>query len=516
MKNIIKAFFAFIFLQLIMQFSFAEEGSVARALILKGKVFYSLKDQEPTELKEGDSIPVGALLKTEDKSYTKILFMDKSSLTVGPNTQVEITSFPKEKAGIISLIKGQLRSRVTKDYMNIENKNQSKLFIKTKTAALGIRGTDFQVNYNEENQNSSLITFEGKVLMSSFDRTDRGADVDQNKLEEMVSGQRAVLVEGGHISAINNNLSERAMAPTLLGAKQFEALKNFEYGNSNVHDNQEVKFYRSPIPPGADGATFSAVKASEQERANGFFNSSTGEYKLPAGSIIDLKTVNIISPPVNAVYDANTKSYIVPEDFGKIDHRTGEYVPPKGLELEANGKFRVINTEVKPLVKEETKEDKKQDKKEEAREEKREEGSEVKKDESEDIISLVVEQEHSDEVTKNDEKVEQKSAEQMKRDEPKRDVASIEVTPPEIDVKSINIPKIYEGHQISDFANRFADVSLRSSVVAPETLGTVKLTEALVNTALDRKISTETVRQTEVDQGILLVPTKVNFKLNVK
>ena len=499
MKNLINTFFSFILLLTLMQFSFAEDGAVARALILRGKVFYSLKDQDSIELKEGDSIPIGAILKTEEKSYTKILFLDKSSLTVGPNTQLEITSFPKEKAGIISLIKGQIRSRVTKDYMNIENKNQSKLFIKTKTAALGIRGTDFQVNYSEENQNSSLITFEGKVLMTNFERSDRGADFDQSKLEEMVSGSRAVLVESGHISAVNNNLSDRAMVPTLLGAKQFEALKSFEYGNVKLQDNQEVKYYRSPIPPGADGATFSTVKSKEQENANGFFNSSTGEYKLPAGSIIDLKTVNIIPPPVNAVFDANTKSYIVPEDFGKIDHRTGEYVPPKGLDLEANGKFRVINTEVKPLDKEEI------------REEKKEESTDVKKVESDDVVDLVVEQEQQVEVTKNDEKIEQ-----IKGDGPKRDVASVEVPLPITDIKSINMPKIYEGYQITDFANRFADASLRSSVVAPEVFGTVKVTESLVNSALERKISTETVRQTEADQGILLVPTKVNFKLNVK
>ena len=528
MKKIISLLLSFMLIFLSMQFAVADDGNIAKALVLKGKVFYVLGEQVPVEMKEGDSIPVGALLKTEEKSYTKILFIDKSSLTVGPNTQVVITAFPKEQAGIISLIRGQIRSRVTKDYMNIENKNQSKLFIKTKTAALGIRGTDFQVNYNEENQNSSLITFEGKVAMASFEKSDRGSEFDQARLEELVSSSKAVMVEGGHISAVNNNLSNRAMSPTLLSSKQLDALKNFEYGDNKVQEKHDEKQYRSPIPPGADGATFSNVKASDQSSANGFFNSRTGEYKLPAGSILDLKTVNIIPPPVNAVFDSNTKSYIVPEDFGKVDGRTGEYKPPKGLELEANGKFKVISTEIKARVQEVKREE---EKKEEVKKEEVKKAEEVSSSKSspennqvdvDDIVSLVVDEERPEVKTeeknevKPDIRAEIKPNEVIKNESVNRELASIEVAAPVIDPKTINLPKIYEGYQISEFANRFADAALRSTVVAPEALGTVKITDALTNVVADRKISTETVRQTETDQGILLVPTKVNFKLNVK
>jgi hypothetical protein len=518
MKKIISLLLSFMLMFVSMQVVVAEDGSIAKALVLKGKVFYVLGEQDPVEMKEGDSVPVGAKLKTEEKSYTKILFIDKSSLTVGPNTQVVITAFPKEQAGIITLIKGQIRSRVTKDYMNIENKNQSKLFIKTKTAALGIRGTDFQVNYNEENQNSSLITFEGKVAMASFEKSDRGSDFDQVKLEELVSSSQAVMVESGHVSAVNNNLSNRAMSPTLLSSKQINALKNFEYGDNKIQDKQEEKQYRSPIPPGADGATFSNVSASDQSSAKGFFNSRTGEYKLPAGSILDLKTVNIIPPPVNAIFDSNTKSYIVPDDFGKIDGRTGEYKPPKGLELESNGKFKVISTEIKARVQEVKREEKKEEEKKAEEVSSSKLSPENNKVDVDDIVSLVVDEERPEVKTeeKNEVKPGIKPNEVIKNESVNRELASIEAAAPVIDPKTINLPKIYEGYQISEFANRFADATLRSTVVAPEALGTVKITESLTNVVADRKISTETVRQTETDQGILLVPTKVNFKLNVK
>lgn len=89
-------------------------------------------------------------------------------MNLGPNSQMVINAFPKKEAGIITLVKGQIRSQVTKDYMEMEDKSKSKLYIKTKTAAMGIRGTDFQVNFNPQNQNTSLITFEGKVAMATL------------------------------------------------------------------------------------------------------------------------------------------------------------------------------------------------------------------------------------------------------------------------------------------------------------------------------------------------------------
>jgi hypothetical protein len=39
------------------------------------------------------------------------------------------------------------------------------MVIKTRTAAMGIRGTEFAATYNVNNQNSSLLVFKGKVKM---------------------------------------------------------------------------------------------------------------------------------------------------------------------------------------------------------------------------------------------------------------------------------------------------------------------------------------------------------------
>lgn len=354
---------------------FADAEMVAKVILLKGQVKAKLANGSVVDVKENQDLPEGAVLQTAEKSFAKLIFIDKSQMNLGPSSQMVINAFPKNEAGIITLVKGQIRSQVTKDYMEMDDKNKSKLFIKTQTAAMGIRGTDFQVNYNPENQNTALITFEGKVVMSHIERQLREEILDQSRLEKVVSSDKAVLVAGGHISAVNLNVSERAMVPTVLAPSQIEALKINETGlkENSQSDKGDNKQFRNPIPPGADGSIFSnnsgevdkvvskvvgtdqvAKVATEVEKAapkvessNGFFNEKTGEYKLPAGSIIDLKTVNIIPPPANAQFDPNTKTFIVPENFGKVDKSTGEYKAPEGLKLNADGKFQVVEPDKK-------------------------------------------------------------------------------------------------------------------------------------------------------------------------
>ena len=373
--------------------AFAETGGVAKVVILKGSVKAKFADGTMIDVKADQSIPEGAVIQTADKSFVKLIFIDKSQMNLGPNSQMIINAFPKKEAGIITLVKGQLRSQVTKDYMDMDDKSKSKLYIKTKTAAMGIRGTDFQVNFNAENQNTALITFEGKVAMAHIEKGAREEKFDQGKLEKVVSSDKAVLVTHGQISAVNLNVAERAMAPTLLGAKQIDALKENETGVKESTEG-EKKQYRNPIPPGAESAAFSNVndklvdpsasKEAQKSEPSGFFNAKTGEYKLPAGSIIDLNTVNIIPPPANAVFDPNTKTFVVPESFGKIDKSTGEYKAPDGLKLGTDGKFILVDAvayaKTQVINKEEKKEDKKEDdKKSDKKDDKKEDKKEDNK-----------------------------------------------------------------------------------------------------------------------------------------
>ncbi|MGZ3788564.1 MAG: FecR family protein [Bacteriovorax sp.] len=347
--------FMFLILGLSFQFILADklhagEDLVATVLLKKGDVKAKLADGSLIILTIDKKIPVGAVVQTAPNSFVKLIFSDKSQMNLGPSSQMLIQAFPRKEAGIIKLVKGQLRAEVTKNYMEMEDKSKSKLYIQTKTASMGIRGTDFQVNYNPANENSSLIVFEGKVAMGNIDRSMRDANLDQKKLEEIVSSSTAVMVRQGQFSAVNLNIAERPLQPTKLAPKQFDALKENTTGVDDPDSKREnKKQHRNIIPPGVDSAVFmnaspEIVKAEIQD-AKGFFNEKSGDYKPAAGSIIDLKTVNLIAPAAGANYDTTTKTFIITQNYGKINEQSGQYIPPKGYELSNNGNFQPVSND---------------------------------------------------------------------------------------------------------------------------------------------------------------------------
>lgn len=473
----------------------ADEANVAKVVIMRGQVKAKLINGSVIDVKVDQSIPEGATLQTAEKSFVKLIFIDKSQMNLGPNSQMVINTFPKKEAGIITLVKGQIRSQVTKDYMEMDDKNKSKLYIKTKTAAMGIRGTDFQVNFNPENQNTALITFEGKVAMAHIEKNSREEQFDQRKLEGVVSSDKAVMVEHGQISAVNLNVAERAMAPTLLGTKQIDALKENETGIKESTEGDK-KQYRNPLPPGADSAIFSNVQievTSEKDKStksdpNGFFNAATGEYKLPAGSIVDLNTVNIIPPPANAVFDPNSKTYVVPESYGKIDKSTGEYKAPDGLKLGTDGKFILVDAAAyaksQVINKEEKKEDKKDDTKAEGK------------------------PENKQEPKKEDDKTVDNGPSSTQTRAPAAAPEAGSAPAPQAMAIKMDVPKIYDARpEMAVFTERFAPVK------PPAPMG---MTDAQRAIATERISTTETLRQTAAESGITSPNSKVKFIFNAQ
>lgn len=369
----------------------AAEKGVAKVIVLRGQVRTKGKDGKVTALKKNDWIVEGAVIQTGERSFAKMLFIDKSQMSLGPKSQMKITSFPKSKAGIISLMKGQLRSKVSKDYMDINNKNKSKLFIKTKTAAMGVRGTDFQVNYNPSNQATSLITFEGAVSMARIDLSGRlpAALSNRKVLEKMVSSKRAVLVTKGRYSGVSSN-TKRPNIPVKISPAQFESMQKND-GSKQTNEQTKAapeKKYRNIVPAGMNSKEVAnggkevdkqivnsigksaAIEIRKEvvrdEKApiamaslgqamtappEGINNSETGAFAPPAGGLIDTQSGLYVPPPPGSNFDSNTQVYQSPESYGSFDQATGDYVPPAGLELDAaTGQF-VANTDyVAPLA----------------------------------------------------------------------------------------------------------------------------------------------------------------------
>ena len=148
--------------------------------------------------------------------------------------------------------------------MNQKDKNKSKLFIKTKSAAMGVRGTDFQVNYNPVNDNTILITFSGAVAMAQITEPWRALVRPQIKITwKAVSSDNAVVVKKGEFSGVTKN-SQRATIPVKMSPVQLESLKSNESGIKQGGGPEEggpragnenkgpKKQLRSIVPPGMD------------------------------------------------------------------------------------------------------------------------------------------------------------------------------------------------------------------------------------------------------------------------
>lgn len=384
MKNVqsFKVLFLGVFCLIAFNYHFdvyASDG-VAKVVIKKGDVFQDIGGKSVL-VDNGAWLKEGTALKTGAKSFVKLLFIDKSQLNLGPESQMLISKFPKDDAGIINLVQGKLRSQVTKDYMDIKGgKDKSKLFIKTKTAAMGVRGTDFRVEFNQEQNSTALITFSGAVAIVQLRDVESVKVVDQKKLEALVSSKDAVIVKKGEFAGANPK-QERVTPPIKVSPAQMESMKKDETfqttkndsgkkDDSSVAGGEKSKF-RNPIPPGVDGKTFTntsslkqvveqvasvvgkeTVKEISKEAGIEAPLSDDGGRKLasvegsdaagasssesPAGEVFGARPGGIIvngeyiQPPKGSMFDPATNTYVMEGTVGK----GGDFVLPSEEKLQ--------------------------------------------------------------------------------------------------------------------------------------------------------------------------------------
>ncbi|MBI3543803.1 MAG: FecR domain-containing protein [Deltaproteobacteria bacterium] len=92
-----------------------------------------------------DSVFPGEALVTDDTASAKLLLRDDSLIDIGPRTSFRVEAFTARGAGdrtaVFSVLYGRLRALVTKAISN-----DTKFEVKTSTAIMGVRGTEFIVN----------------------------------------------------------------------------------------------------------------------------------------------------------------------------------------------------------------------------------------------------------------------------------------------------------------------------------------------------------------------------------
>lgn len=278
-----------------------------------------------------DSVRPGNTIKTEAKSFVKILFADQTTMNIGPDTTLKIEETKAGDPSLVNLVGGQIRAKVTKDLLQGDKGGSpEKMMIKTKTAAMGIRGTDFSVSFNAQNQVTALITFEGNVAIA---RAEAGQDV-----AAALSSGNVQSVGPGQFSGAQPDLAQ-ASTPVKISPTQLESLKaNESFQGVGEKAAQKADTLSSPIPPGVNAIAFSSAPVQAASGSGpppeGFFDPNTGAYAPRAGGFIDLNSGRYIPPPPGSSFDPNTGVYVPPKAAGQIDPVTGMYVPPKGVELD--------------------------------------------------------------------------------------------------------------------------------------------------------------------------------------
>lgn len=138
-------------------FSQAKEP-VGKFVAVEGKVFIIPEDRGQERLATvGTLVYLGDLLRTEVNAKAKLLMVDDSLITLGPETELSLKTYfldhkAKERESMLGLIKGKVKVIVAKllGY-------KSRYEVETKTAIAGVRGTSVII-WTEKDPYSGKIT----------------------------------------------------------------------------------------------------------------------------------------------------------------------------------------------------------------------------------------------------------------------------------------------------------------------------------------------------------------------
>lgn len=136
---------------------FASIGSLS---LVEGKVFID-RDNSTFEAKLGDGVEKNDLIKTGVNSKARVTFSDDTIVTIGKDSTLDITKYSFDSSSQevdLSITKGAFHT-ITGQIGKI---NPSKFKLKTKTASIGIRGTEI---YGDQTR---VACTQGAIFVESF------------------------------------------------------------------------------------------------------------------------------------------------------------------------------------------------------------------------------------------------------------------------------------------------------------------------------------------------------------
>ncbi|MDP2194678.1 MAG: FecR family protein, partial [Rhodocyclaceae bacterium] len=192
---------------------------VGQVTNLSGPLFALNAEGGKRILSIGSQVESGETLVTEGKTYAQVRFIDKGVVTLRPGTQFKIESFafkaeePEKDNAAFGLIKGALR-KVTG--LIGKRGNQDAYNMRTPTATIGIRGTQFLIQFvSEESTAISWVPYAMPLL----------ASLDTRWIE--ASGGSILDMPAGLFSSSDHPALQLAQAPSLAPGTYLQVLEGF-------------------------------------------------------------------------------------------------------------------------------------------------------------------------------------------------------------------------------------------------------------------------------------------------
>lgn len=303
---------------------------------LRGEVF-AVKNNKKHILKERMKFTGPVDIFSGNKSYAIFSLDNNDQVTIGPNSNIYLYKKDKKTPSLISLVTGKIRAKVQK-----RKSDEHKLYIKTKSAALGVRGTDFILTYNDKNHITSNVTLNGSVdfyketddqilkdIKEGFDSTStqKKKYTNYTEIKDKLSSKTVQINEGNFSGAFPTY--DQPLTPTRVSPHQIGALGRTNFvskNNQTINGKSSKKFEisnKNLIPE--------PIGKFEKNNEN---TKRVGDSTIRAGGVVDLDTGIYIMPPEGSDFDSKTGVYVLPKDYGGVNAESGEYVPPKNIKLD--------------------------------------------------------------------------------------------------------------------------------------------------------------------------------------
>jgi hypothetical protein len=137
----------------------------------------------------GDPVENDAVLVTKAKSRARVIFTNGDQISIGPKSVFRMAWRPRERT-LLELAQGALKAWILSDGP------RANLQVRTRTAVIGVRGTEFAVRKASRRSETSLTVLRGKVGLKAA-----GNGKIRNMGVEIAQGQTAETRADGSVAA---------------------------------------------------------------------------------------------------------------------------------------------------------------------------------------------------------------------------------------------------------------------------------------------------------------------------